>query len=203
LPPGSHYINMIEINLIPHSQRKNKKGKFSLKEFNIPLEIVVGLGGGLIVLLILVHISLMFVNIRNVALHKEFKRKMEAVTPEKQRVEKAISELRFLQSTQKAVHDILPERKISWAQKLNMISDSIPRGVWLKRISFEGDILVIEGSAISTDNEAMINVHQFTSTLKSQPEFLDHFNDFELGSIQRRKIKQIEIADFMITVRLK
>jgi len=49
----------------------------------------------------------------------------------------------------------------------------------------------------------MINVHQFTSTLKSQREFLEHFNDLELGSIQRRKIKQMDIADFMITVRLK
>lgn len=199
----SHCIVMIEINLIPYSLRKNKKGKFSLKEFNIPLEIVIGLGGGLIVLLILAHVFLLAINIRNVAQHKEFKKKMEAVSPEKQRVEKVINELRALQSTQMAVEDILPERKIYWAQKLNILSDSIPRGVWLKRVNLEGDVLLIEGSAISTDNEAMINVHQFTSTLKSQREFLEHFNDLELGSIQRRKIKQMDIADFMITVRLK
>lgn len=199
----SHCIDMIEINLIPYSLRKNKKGKLSLKEFNIPLEIVIGLGGGLIALLILVHVFLLVINIRNVAQHKEFKKKMEAVSPEKQRVEKVINELRTLQSTQKAVGDILPERKISWSQKLNILSDSIPRGVWLKRVNLEGDVLLIEGSAISTDNEAMINVHQFTSTLKSQREFLEHFNDLELGSIQRRKIRQMDIADFMITVRIK
>lgn len=194
---------MIEINLIPYSLRKNKKSKLSLKEFNIPLEIVIGLGGGLIVLLILVHAFLLVVNIRNVARHKEFKKNMEAVSPEKQRVEEVVNELRALQGTQKAVEGILPERKIYWAQKLNILSDSIPRGVWLKRINLEGDVLLIEGSAISTDNEAMINVHQFTSTLKSQREFLEHFNDLELGSIQRRKIRQMDIADFMITVRLK
>ena len=194
---------MIEINLIPYSLRKNKKGKLSLKEFNIPLEIVIGLGGGLIVLLVLAHVFLLVINIRNVAQHKEFKEEMEAVSPGKQRVEKVINELRALQSTQKAVGDILPERKISWSQKLNILSDSIPRGVWLKRVNLEGDVLLIEGSAISTDNEAMINVHQFTSTLKSQREFLEHFNDLELGSIQRRKIRQMDIADFMITVRLK
>ncbi|HBO97607.1 MAG TPA: hypothetical protein DE315_05025 [Candidatus Omnitrophica bacterium] len=194
---------MIEINLAPYSLRKNKKGKLSLKEFNIPLEIVIGLGGGLIVLLVLAHVFLLVINIRNVAQHKEFKEEMEAVSPGKQRVEKVINELRALQSTQKAVEDILPERKISWAQKLNILSDSIPRGVWLKRVNLEGDVLLIEGSAISTDNEAMINVHQFTSTLKSQREFLEHFSDLELGSIQRRKIRQMDIADFMITVRLK
>jgi len=194
---------MIEINLAPYSLRKNKKGKLSLKEFNIPLEIVIGLGGGLIVLLVLAHVFLLVINIRNVAQHKEFKEEMEAVSPGKQRVEKVINELRALQSTQKAVEDILPERKISWAQKLNILSDSIPRGVWLKRVNLEGDVLLIEGSAISTDNEAMINVHQFTSTLKSQREFLEHFNDLELGSIQRRKIRQMDIADFMITVRIK
>ncbi len=199
----SHCIDMIEINLIPYSLRKNKKGKLSLKEFNIPLEVVIGLGGGLIVLLILVHVFLLVVNIRNVARHKEFKKNMEAVSPEKQRVEEVVNELRALQGTQKAVEGILPERKIYWAQKLNILSDSIPRGVWLKRVNLEGDVLLIEGSAISTDNEAMINVHQFTSTLKSQREFLEHFNDLELGSIQRRKIRQMDIADFMITVRLK
>ena len=194
---------MIEINLIPYSLRKNKKGKFSFKEFNIPLEIVIGLGGGLIVLLILVHASLMVINIRNMAKHKEFQKEMEAVSPQKQQVEKILNELRSLQNTQKAVAEILPERKISWAKKLNILSDSIPRGVWLKRVNLEGDVLLIEGSAISTDNEAMINVHQFTSTLKSQREFLEHFNDLELGSIQRRKVKQMDIADFMITVKLK
>ena len=194
---------MIEINLIPYSLRKNKKGKFSFKEFNIPLEIVIGLGGGLIVLLILVHVFLMVINIRNMAKHKEFQKEMEAVSPQKQQVEKILNELRSLQNTQKAVAEILPERKISWAKKLNILSDSIPRGVWLKRVSLEGDVLLIEGSAISTDNEAMINVHQFTSTLKSQRDFLEYFNDLELGSIQRRKIKQMDIADFMITVRLK
>lgn len=199
----SHCIDMIEINLIPYSLRKNKKGKLSLKEFNIPLEVVIGLGGGLIVLLILAHVFLLVVNIRSVARHKEFKKNMEAVSPEKQQVEKVINELRALQGTQKAVEGILPGRKIYWAQKLNVLSDSIPRGVWLKRVNLEGDVLLIEGSAISTDNEAMINVHQFTSTLKSQREFLEHFNDLELGSIQRRKIKQMDIADFMITVRLK
>ena len=194
---------MIEINLIPYSRRKKKKSKLSLTEFNIPLEIIIGLGGGLIALLILVHISLMVINVRNVAKHREFQKQMETVLPQKQQVEKVIGELRFLQSTQKAVQDILPERKIRWAQKLNILSDSIPRGVWLKRVNLEGDVLSIEGSAISTDNEAMINVHQFTSSLKSQKEFLEHFNDLELGSIQRRKIKQMDIADFMITARLK
>ena len=194
---------MIEITLLPYSLRKKKKGKFSLPEFNIPLEIVIGLGGGLVALLVLVHVFLLVINIRNVAKHKEFQRKIEAVSLEKQRVEKVLNELRALQSTQKAVQGILPERKICWANKLNILSDSIPRGVWIKRINLEGDVLLIEGSAISTDNEAMINVHQFTSTLKSQREFLEHFNDLELGSIQRRKIKQMDIADFLITVRLK
>lgn len=200
---GSHYTDMIEINLIAYSLKKKKEGKLSLKEFNIPLEIIIGLGGGLVVLLILIHIFLMVVNIRNVARHKALQKQMETVLPGKQRVEEVVNELRVLQGTQKAVQDILPKRKIFWAQKLNILSDSIPRGVWLKRVNLEGDILVIEGSAISTDNEAMINVHQFTSSLKNRQEFLENFNDLELGSIQRRKIKERDIADFMITVRLK
>lgn len=193
---------MIEINLIPYSLRKKKK-KFSLAEFNLPLEVVIGLGGGLMALLILVHIVLMIIDLRIVGRHKQVQQQMEALGPQKQQADKVVNELRTLQGTQKALQEILPERKISWAQKLNILSDSIPRGVWLRRVSLDTETLFIEGSAISTDNEAIINVHQFTSALKNQKEFLEHFKDLELGSIQRRKIKQVDIADFMITAEMK
>lgn len=189
--------------MIPYSLRKKQKGKFSLKGFNIPLEVSIGLGGGLIVLLILAHIALVVVNVRNLAQHKKLQKELGALLPQKQKVEKVLNELRTLQGTQQAMQNILPERKIFWAQKLNILSDSIPRGVWLRRVRLEEDVLFIEGSAISTDNEAIINVHKFASNLKSQQNFLEQFNDMDLGSIQRRKVKQVEIADFLITVRLR
>ena len=114
-----------------------------------------------------------------------------------------VNHLRALQGTNKAMENIIPDRKVSWAEKLNILSDNIPRGVWVRKVKLEVDVFTIEGSAISADNEAIINVHKFTSSIKGQKEFLKDFADVELGSIQRRKIKQADIADFLITVRLK
>lgn len=174
-----------------------------MSEFNIPLEIIIGLSAGFIALLILVHVSLLVININNLSKHGQLQKEKEIVQPQKAEVDKVLNQLRTLQGTQKALLSILPEQKVLWAQKLNILSDSLPRGVWLRKVHLDEDVFFIEGSAISTDNESIINVHQFTSNLKVQKEFLEHFDDLELGSIQRRKIKQIEIADFMITAKIK
>lgn len=194
---------MLEINLIPSSLRKKRKGRLWLQGFNIPLEVIIGLGGGLVILLILVHIGLLFVNMRQIALHKKLQQEGQSLAPGRANVERAVNELRSLQGKQKAAENVVSGEKISWSQKLNILSDNLPRGVWLKRIRLEAEGLSIEGSAISEGGEEMINVHRFTAGLKGQKEFLEHFTDLELGSIQRRKIKHIEVADFVITARLK
>jgi|SRR3989338_4349703 len=194
---------MIEINLVPPQLRKKKKSRLWPQGVTIPPEVVVGAGGGLIVLLILVHIFLLFVNIQKMAQHKGLQRQWESILPSKKNIDGVVNELRILQGKQKATEGIVPGEKILWSQKFNILSDSLPRGVWLKKVSLEEGMLFIEGSAISTENEGMINVHKFTSNLKGQGKFLEHFAELELGSIQRRRIKHMDIADFIITARLK
>jgi len=194
---------MIEINLVPLKLRKRRKGQQLFKGFNIPLEVVIGLGGGFIVLLMGVHLFLLFTNVKKIAEHKRLKKEWALLEPDKSDVDAVISELRSLKGKQQAAEDVLVEDKISWSQKLNILSDSLPKGVWLRKIILDEEIFSIEGSAVSTEIEEMINVHSFAGNLKKQKKFLEHFEDLELGSIQRRKINKVEIADFVITARLK
>ena len=49
----------------------------------------------------------------------------------------------------------------------------------------------------------MINVHAFMTNLKNDIEFVKYFNEIEIGSMQRRKINEVEIADFVITIAIK
>ncbi len=194
---------MIEINLTPLSLRKKKKSPFLFKGLNIPLEVVIGLGGGLIVLLILIHTVLLCINIQQIAQHKGLQKKWNSLLPSKENVDGVLNELRALQGKQKAAEGVLFEDKIRWSETLSALSESLPPGVWLKRISLEEGLFAIEGSAVATEVEGMINVHKFTSRLKKEKKFLDHFVDLELGSIQRHKIKHMDIADFVITMKLK
>ena len=193
---------MIDINLIPPHLRKKEKSRL-LGKVNIPLEVIIGCGGGLLVLLGIVHVLLLFVNIGKLAQHKTLQKQWETMRPGKENVDSVVNEMRVFQGKYKAIEDITGKSGLSWAQKLNILSDNLPRGVWLKKIALNEEILFIEGSAISKEITEIISIHHLTSNLKADDHFLEYFTDFELGSIQRRKIKNVEIADFVITMKVK
>jgi Tfp pilus assembly protein PilN len=193
---------MIDINLVPPHLRKKRKGQF-LGKFNLPFEFVIGCCGGLLILLAAVHVLLLMLNVRRLARHKEFQRQWERMRPDKENLDSVIGEMRALQAKYKAIEDIAGKNKLSWSRELNILSDSLPRGVWLKKIAFNDKMLFIEGSAIAKETTEIVSVNRLTSSLSASAEFLEYFTDFELGSIQRRKIKNVEIADFVITMKLK
>ena len=167
------------------------------------MEVVIGLGGGLFLLLVFLHIILLFVNINRLAVHKRLEKQWAEILPFKENVDSVINEMRILQMNCKSIDEMAASGEIPWSHKLNILSDSLPRDVWIRKISLSQEMLFIEGSAISKQREDMINVHKLTANLKKQKDFLSDFADFELGSIQRRRIKKVEIADFLITTKLE
>ena len=194
---------MININLTPpHLRKKKEKGKL-LGKVNIPLEIIIGSGGGLLVLLGVIHVFLLFINIGKLAQHKSLQSQWETISPGKENVDSVVNEMREFQGKYKAIEEISGQSSLSWSQKLNILSNSLPRGIWLRKISLNDEMFFIEGSAISKETTEIISIHRLTSNLKANNDFAQHFTDLELGSIQRRKIKTVEIADFVITMKVK
>lgn len=193
---------MIEINLTQPELRKKRKGA-AFGGINIPMEIIVGSAGGLLILLIFVHVGLLGLNIMRIGQHKNLKAQWGGIEPQKQEVDGVINQMRTLQTKYGAVEKIIGEDRISWAQKLNIISDVIPRGVWLKKIALSDNVFFLDGSAIDKVNDEMTNIHNFTSNLKLQGAFLDDFRDLELGTIQRRKVQNVEVADFIISADIE
>ena len=202
LPLDWRYTNMIEINLVPLHLRKKKKKDLFPGGFKLPLEVVIGLGGGLIILLILVHVILLAINVSKLATHNTLKASWEEIIPGKEKVDVVISELRMLQKKQSAIKKLTEEKKVVWSQKINILSNNLPKGVWLRKIAFNEDTFFVEGSAISRQNKEMIGVHKYTANLKKDEYFLTDLTDLELDSIHMRKIKKVDVADFLITSRL-
>ena len=192
---------MIEINLIPQENRKKKRSQIA-GVIKIPLEIVIGSFLGVLMLLIMVHVSLLLVNLWNLNHHANLKREWEVITPAKDNVDKVIKEMRLLQKKQKAIDKITTGSRVLWARKMNILSDSIVRGVWLTRLRLNDGTLYIEGSAISKQSDQIMGVHTFTANLKNDDKFIEYFSDLELDSIQRRYVGKTEIADFLITANL-
>ncbi len=194
---------MIEINLAPPEVRKRKKKSSLAAKFNIPMEVIVGSAGGLLVLLVLIHFGLMGVNLTKKLAYNRVKAKWNEMAPSKAKVDQVMQEMRSLQSQYDAIKGITQDVAIQWSEKLNIISDNLPKGVWLKRVDLTDEAFLLDGSAISKKSNEMINVHSFIAALKGQERFLDKLVDLDLGSIQSRYIKDVEVADFVIKSGLK
>ncbi|MBF0385253.1 MAG: PilN domain-containing protein [Candidatus Omnitrophica bacterium] len=196
-------MTMIDINLMPENLRKRRKGKLLPGGFKIPLEVVIGIVGALLMLIVLAHIYLLAVNLSQLGKQKILESKKKGLAPAKENVDAVIAEMRVFQDKKKAMESINGENEILWSQKLNLLSNNIPRGVWLKKVAFNGEVLFIDGSAISRQNEEMLNAQSLVTNLKKDGEFLKQLKDLEVGSIQRRVTGAGGIADFLITVKLK
>ncbi|MCA9399875.1 MAG: PilN domain-containing protein [Candidatus Omnitrophica bacterium] len=168
--------------------------------FKIPLEVVIGSVGGVLLILIGVHIIFIVLIASKFAHHESLKKEWAAIKPTKDKVDTIITEMKALQKSYKSITEISGEDGIRWSRKLNNISDSLPRGVWLRKIAINEESFNIQGSAISKRADEMINVHTFTSALKQQKGFMDDFSQFDLGSIQRKTISNTEIAEFSIMI---
>ena len=194
---------MIEINLAPEELRKKRKKRLLPGGLQIPMEVVIGSAGGLIILLFLVHVFLTISLIIKKTQYNGLNAKWEQVRPQKESVDKILQELRSLQAQHEDVKTMIETGNIVWSQKLNILSDSLPKGVWLRSIVLKEKMFYIDGSAISRQDNEMIGVHNFVSILKASPDFLSNLSDLELGSIQSRDVKNIEVADFIIKSELK
>lgn len=132
---------------------------------------------------------------------KKLKMAWAEIEPDKKGVDAVLQDLRKLQAQKKSVQEVLGEEKVVWSQKLNIISDSLPRGVWIQKVALTDDMLFVDGSAISKGNTGMFNVHSFMTALKDNKTFQENLKEMELGSIQRRMVDTVEIADFLITAQ--
>ncbi len=195
---------MININLVPENLRKKRSRAVNpLAAMNLPMEVMVGLVGGLICLLILTHLGLWFMISQRSVEKKTLDGQMEGLLPYKQQTDAIAKELRILQGKKSAIEKMTSAPKILWAPKLNDISDSMPRGVWLGKISLEQGMFTINGSAVSKGSDEMMGVVDLASKLKDKKEFVKHLKSMEVGPIQRRKIESVEIADFSIMAKFQ
>ena len=195
---------MIDINLIPTNLRKKSKTPlFRGSSFNLPPEAIVGLVGGLIVLLGIIHFLLLGFLGNKIAQKKQLEKSWQEILPQKQKADRLVNEWRALQAKKSDIEKMTMSRRILWAPKLNSMSDSLSRGVWLNRINLDEGVLMIEGSVVSKMADEMGSVGSLTSNLKSQERFVSGLENIEVGPLQRRKIQTTEIADFSITAKVQ
>ncbi|MBM3247950.1 MAG: PilN domain-containing protein [Candidatus Omnitrophica bacterium] len=190
---------MIEINLLPQELRK-KESNFKLP---FPKENLILFGGAILVLLILIHLILMGALAAKKVKYLGLNMEWQKILPEKNKIDSLKGEQKEITEKIKSIDKLTKKGRISWAKKLNVISDVLPQGVWVRRVNFIGTALTIEGSSVSLRGEEVILVNKFASALKNSANFYSDFKDVEVGSIKRRQIKNIEVADFVLLATVK
>ena len=195
---------MLDINLIPVASRKKTNKSLFPEGFQIPAEVVIGLGGFVCGTILLVNLVLFFTRVHQAAHYGELKKQWQSILPQKQEVDAIMTGMSQLETEVKTIQSVAIKNHMLWSEKLNIISDQLPHGAWLKRVSLTQDaVFILEGSTVVKENAELINVHRFTSNLKKDPHFLDHLTNFELGSIQRRTVGHVDIVDFLLTTKIK
>ncbi len=195
-------MNMIKLNFIPEYDRKVKSSLLS-DGWGIPPEIMVGTLVAAIGLILLVHVSLGGVAAFKIGQCHLLQVKWNAMAGDKKVVDDIFNESKTLQAKFMTLKPITSQANFLWARLLNDISDSVPKGIWLREISFNRGLLNISGSSVSKIKDEMISAGNFVSALKEKRTMRESFTGIDIDSIQRREGTALSIADFSLKAKQK
>jgi len=194
---------MININLIPPALRKKSGAGLSILSINIPQEILFGVGGGVVFLILTVHLVLGAAWLMAAGHLSLDKLQWQKVASDKNELDDISSKSRELRKKINAIADMAVKKTLVWSPKLNAISEALPRGLWLRKMVLDKSSLTMEGSAVSKNHDEITNVGNFVSVLKKDEAFMKDFSSLEVNSIQRGKRNSMEVADFTVMAKLK
>ena len=194
---------MIEINLVPEQLRKKRRAAAIVESVGgLPKEVMIGLVGAFTFVLIIILLVFQGYVALRVASRNDLKRQLAAIDQEKQNVENVIKEMKTLKERAKTLETVVAPYAIFWAEKINVLSNELPRGVWLTKFALEGQSVIIEGSAVSKVKSEITDIHSFMGKLKSNKEFMSKLKNLDLEMIKARNVETLTVADFKITAEI-
>lgn len=195
---------MIEINLVPANLRKKQLGGMGiLDSIGLPKEVLLGTSGIFIAVLILIHGLLLSMWIAKFVRYGVYKVAWTRMLPDKNHIDALNQQMQDLKSRASTINNLTSQQNMLWSQKLNILSDALPKEVWLKQIGWNNEILTITGCAVSRFHDEISVVGNFVSNLHRTQDFMKNFLSLELNSVNRTKKGGTEVADFIITAKAK
>ena len=193
---------MIDINLIPPALRVNGKGNANSLTINIPRNILVGVGAGLVLILVTVHLLLGAVWLMGFSRLSYCNAQWGKVLPDKVILDAIYAQSGDLKKRFKMIAEMTTKKGVVWAPKFNAISDALPSGLWIRKMILDKVGLTMEGSVVSKSQNEINNVGLFLAALKQNNVFMKDFYSLEVNSIQRGKNNAVEVTDFTVMAKL-
>lgn len=199
---------MIEINLLPEKLRVKKKQALALPALPV-VPIVIGVIGFLIalqlILAVLVQTKKVVFNSLNGKYSSISASHVQATT-----LENNLKDLSYKIDTVEK----LSTSRFKVSKKLNDLSDLMVPGVWLRSIDIRKgespsepgvlrEALVIEGSSTVSGEKEDSSIGRFVNSLKENAPFSEDFSEIELTRVERKKIRNTEVMDFIVICTFK
>ncbi len=199
---------MIEINLLPEKLRVKKKQALALPALPV-VPIVIGVIGFLIalqlILAVLVQTKKVVFNSLNGKYSSISASHVQATT-----LEENLKDLSYKVDTVEK----LSTSRFGVSKKLNDLSDLMVPGVWLRSIDIRKgespsepgvlrEALVIEGSSTVSGEKEEGSIGRFVNSLKENAPFSEDFSEIELTRVERKKIRNTEVMDFIVICTFK
>ena len=194
---------MIKLNFIPEQQRPQRGGIVGELFGGVPGEIIVGVLAALVAFFILMHTALAGTAVFKLASHKILEVRWDSMAADKKVCDQVADDLKAIQARTNSLRPIASVARLHWARLLNEISDSVPKGVWLREILFENGSMAIYGSSVSKMKTEMVETGNFVAALKEKSSIKDSFISVDVDSIQRRENTAVSIADFTLKAKRK
>jgi len=187
---------MITINLLPENLKQEKS---QLKLEKIPFLPIIFL---VIFIVLVIHILLgvvgIYKRVQTISLNKQWQQSQ----PKLKEIEKIKEDLRK-KNQQLAVLENIVNRNFYWGNLLSKINKAVPEGLWLTRLNIQKDSFVIEGSIFNFGLDEIALLNTFFNDLKEDDLFKSNLENFDIASVRRRKIKNYEIIDFLLSADIK
>jgi hypothetical protein len=199
---------MIEINLLPEKLRVKKRQALALPTLPI-IPIVIGIVGLLVAIQLLLTVV---VQARKVVFNS-LNGKYSSISASYLQATTLEGNLKDL-TNKIDTAERLSGSRFKAAKKLNDLSDSMIPGVWLKSLEVKKgespsepgilrETLVIEGSTIVSGEREDGYIGKFVNSLKENASFSEDFSGIELTKVERKKIRNTEVLDFIILCTFK
>jgi len=134
---------MIELNLLPEELQKKRK---TIELPDIPIIPIAAAFLGTMIIVQLFLGGLIFFNERRLA---TLEKKWTILEPEKLELDKLKKKILLASAKGRAIDELM-EKRISWSQLLNEISNSLIRSIWLTELTYKRGAAGIESASRST-----------------------------------------------------
>jgi Tfp pilus assembly protein PilN len=184
---------MIEINLLPE-ELKPKQEKLNILLLRQVLLMIIPAAIGL---LIIIHLYLGGLFLFKTLQHKSLNRNWAQLEHQRERVSQWKSQYKVSSHQTEYVNKLLASR-ITISDKMQSLSEVLPKGVWFNRLNFKQQEIHLEGSVVSLNKEQMRLLNLFINQLKENYPFFKNTISVKLGRINMRTIGGFSVMDFVL-----